>query len=106
MLTVPPPPMLAGLSRDELRDSLWRSAGGREPIRPWPGPVADVYYGWLALGRDMNGVTLYGERDAWLAANGWRDAGEREAGHYFFATLEGEMAEIQNILYPRPAEKN
>lgn len=74
-------------------------------MRPWAGPVADIYYAWLTLGRDMNGGTLHSERDSWLHANGWSNAGDAEAGHYFFLVLEAEAAEVREILHPAPAAR-
>lgn len=70
--------------------------------RPWPGPISDIYYGWSSLGRDVNGTTLHSDRESWLRSNGWTDPGEREAGMYFFLVLEGEMAEVREILHPTP----
>jgi len=85
-----------------LRDKLWKSFGGVEPVRPWPGPVAEIYYGWQTLGRDMNGTSLHSERESWLRVNGWTDPGEVETGFYLFSVMESEMVEVREILYPPP----
>lgn len=78
--------------------------GGPQPIHVWPGPLSDLYRGWLSLGRDMNGQTLYSERDRWLQnrGNGWVEEGMQEAGHYFFLVLESALGEIHSELYPPP----
>jgi len=100
-MEAPVPETLKHLSHREYRDKLWRSFGGPEPIRPWGGPISEIYYGWCGLGRDMNGTTLHSERAAWLETNGWTDPGEEEAGHFFFSVLESAMSEIREELYPR-----
>lgn len=101
-LDVPPPESLRHLSRVELRDALWKSYGGPALTVPWPGPVSDLYYGWMGLGRDMNGTTLHSERESWLRSNGWTDPGEWEVGMYLFQVLEAELAEVREILHPTP----
>jgi len=103
----PPPPDMEGKPDHEIRLRLWRSFGGPEPVRPWPGPVSDLYYGWIGLGRDMNGTTLTGERRSWVEqrSNGWsHDEGEVEAAMYLFMVLESEMGRIHNELYPPPKQ--
>lgn len=100
-MAAPTPAELQHLTRGELRDRLWRSFGGAEPVYPWPGPVADLYYGWLSLGRDVNGVSLHLERGSWLRENGWgSDPGELEAGQYLFLVLENEMGRVREELHP------
>jgi hypothetical protein len=97
-MDAPTPPELAHLSRAELRDHLWKSFGGPEPVRPWPGPITEIYYGWSGLGRDANGVSLHSDRESWLRANGWGGDGEKEAGHYLFSVMEAEMGEVREEI--------
>jgi hypothetical protein len=80
------------------------SFGGPVPVRPWPGPVSEIYYGWMSQGRDVNGTTLHSERESWLMGNGWSEEGDKAAGHFFFMVLESESAEIHQILYPTPGK--
>lgn len=69
-------------------------------MHPWPGPVSQLYYGWCRLGRDMNGVVLHSEKEAWLKSQpGWDEDGMREAGEYLFMVLENEMGDIRRKLF-------
>lgn len=101
----PLPDDLLNLTPNQRVEKLWQSFKGPTITSPWPGPVADLYYGWGGLGRDMNGTTLHTERESWLKRNGWVDSGEQEIGHYLFRVLEGEMGEVREILHPTPRSK-
>lgn len=93
------------MSKRERQRELWKSYGGPPLTDPWPGPLSDLYYGWMGLGRDMNGITLTSERESWLRSNGWTDPGEQEVGYFLFHVLEGEMGEVREILHPTPKGK-
>jgi hypothetical protein len=95
----PPRPGGEHLSKAERAAELRASWSIPEPPALWPALVP-LFYGWLTLGRDMNGCALYSERLAWLDRNWPED--EFEAADYLFSVLEGCAAEIHAELYPPP----